>query len=57
MMKRGREGESRISFCVLIYGLGFILFSQTIHTEQTVGNAVLDDGSVEWSRPSKITEP
>lgn len=47
MMKRGREGESRISFCVLIYGLGFILFSQTIHTEQTVGNAVLDDGSVE----------
>lgn len=38
---------------VLIYDLVFIFF---IHTEQTVGNALSDDGSVEWSRPSKITE-
>lgn len=40
---------------MLIYGL--VIFFRIIHTEQTVGKALSDDGSVEWSKPSKITEP
>lgn len=43
---RKRRGEKKV-----------VSWYMTIRTEQMVGNALSVDGSVEWSRPSRITEP
>ena len=49
MTKRAKGGEEEDKLlCMLIYGLVFFFFRIIIkHTEQTVGKALSDDGSVE----------